>query len=262
VNSIPGIIIKREKEVAYDSPDYLMPWGTRRDNSRNRRFNEKLYKLFPQDNEFLKILDLGCSGGGFVRDCLNDGCLAVGLEGSDFSKKTRRAEWATIPDFLFTCDITEKFELFKEDKKGVEPILFNVITTWEVIEHISEQNLSKVAENVKQHLHKNGLWIMSVSPNEEIIGGVRLHQTVHLKPWWISKFQSLGFEHVEAYAQYFNTQYIRGPKYGGPGSFHLFLTKDPAFAPPIPKQNIAEILYDQWLGSRLQVILRRLLIGN
>src|SRR4051812_27451294 len=86
------------RPVAIHSPDYIEPWGTRRDNSRNRRFNHKLYKLF-LNRRSLRILDLGCSGGGFVRDCIDDGHFAVGLEGSDYSKRVGRAEWRTIPEF-------------------------------------------------------------------------------------------------------------------------------------------------------------------
>jgi len=62
----------------------------------------------------LKILDMGCSGGGFVRNCLDDGCLAIGLEGSDYSKRHRRAEWRVIPEYLFTCDVTASLKLLIE----------------------------------------------------------------------------------------------------------------------------------------------------
>lgn len=258
----PRIVVKAKKEIAYNSPDHLMPWGTRRDNSRNHRFNEKLYHLYPQKNNFLKILDLGCSGGGFVRDCLNDGCLAVGLEGSDFSKKSRRAEWATIPDNLFTCDITEEFEVLQEDERGLERIYFDVVTAWEVLEHIAEDDLSRVAENVMKHLSPTGLWIMSVSTSEDVMNGTRLHQTVQKKPWWVEKFRSLGLVHIEEYVKYFNTQYVRGPKYGCPSSFHLILSPDPSMAPPVPKQRLTEVIYDMWLGSKNQIRMRRLLVGN
>lgn len=257
------IIVKAERQVAYLSPDHLVPWGTRRDNSRNKRFNEKLYKLYPQFQEKpIKILDMGCSGGGFVKDCIDDGCLAVGLEGSDFSKKYRRAEWGTIPDFLFTCDITGDFEILLKTNQGEEIIQFEAITTWEVIEHIAEKDLAKVSSNVKKHLTTGGLWILSVSPNEEVIDGIRLHQTVHDKPWWIAKFKELGFEHLEEYVNYFNTQFIRGPKYGAPDTFHLILSVDKSKVPSIPKQSISHTIYDWWLGSRPQKIVRRLLIGE
>src|SRR5579871_948679 len=98
-----GISLSCERPVALASPDHKFPWGTLRDNSRNRRFNQKLYRLFGV-KQALAILDVGCSGGGFVRDCIEDGHLAIGLEGSDYSKRNQRAEWATIPHFLYTCD--------------------------------------------------------------------------------------------------------------------------------------------------------------
>jgi hypothetical protein len=87
--SIRSIFVKTEFPVALDSPDHLCPWGTARDSSTNSRFNEKVYRLFEPLGRFPRVLDLGCSGGGFVRACLNDGCLAVGIEGSDFSKNRK-----------------------------------------------------------------------------------------------------------------------------------------------------------------------------
>ena len=123
------IVLRAEREVAVKSPDHLMPWGTKRDNSMNRRFNDKLYALFLRAEQ-LKILDMGCSGGGFVRSCLDDGCLAVGLEGSDFSKRYRRAEWRTIPEYLFTCDVTGTFEILMETEGDLRPLQFDVVTCW------------------------------------------------------------------------------------------------------------------------------------
>jgi len=257
------VVVATEREVAYLSPDHIMPWGTRRDNNTNLRFNHKLYRLYPNPVDgILKVLDMGCSGGGFVKTLLDDGCLAVGLEGSDYSKKHRRAEWATIPDFLFTCDITADFEVSVESHTAGQRLRFEVVTAWELIEHIAESDLSKVAANVAKHLMPEGLWIMSVSTREEIINGVRLHQTVRPRPWWIETFQSLGFKHLESYVHYFNTQFVRGPKYGAPGSFHLVLSMDPAKASPLPKQTVRERLYDSWLGSRLQKSIRHWLIGE
>src|ERR1051325_2350118 len=154
--------VRAEREVAYESPDHLIPWGTRRDNSRHRRFNQKLYQLFGEERPPIWVLDLGCSGGGFVKDCLDDGCMAVGIEGSDFSKRTKRAEWRTIPEHLFTADITKPFEVFGEFPGGEKQLKFDVITNWEVMEHIHERDIPGVVENVKKHLKPGGLWIMSV----------------------------------------------------------------------------------------------------
>ena len=243
------VSLQADGEVALASPDHLLPWWTRRDNSINRRFNDKLYKLYPRFGEQLKVLDMGCSGGGFVKTCFDDGCLAVGLEGSDFSKRLGRAEWRTIPEYLFTCDITKKFSLTLQTAQGSGPLLFDVVTSWEVMEHIAEGDLPIVAANVKRHLAAGGLWIMSVSPNEEVINGARLHQTVREKAWWIEMFGRLELTHLEPYVSYFNTQFIRGPKYNAPGSFHLVLSRDPRQSPAIPPEGRLRRWHDIWLGS-------------
>ena len=261
-NLRPKIVLYAERPVAYFSPDHLTPWGTRRDNSRNWRFNQKLYQLFAYRKETLRILDLGCSGGGFVKDCLDDGCMAVGLEGSDYSWKQRRAEWATIPDYLFTCDVTRNFNLELVIGEKKEPLQFDVVTSWELIEHIAEPDLERVAANVKKHMAPGGIWIMSVSPNEEVINGTVLHQTVQQKAWWVKKFQSLGLEHHESLVCYFNTQFIRGPKFRAPGSFHLVLSPDRNPIPPIPAEGLKERLFDHWHGSLIQRLLKLAVVGT
>ena len=260
-NRIRRITVRAEREVAYESPDHLIPFGTRLNNSRHARFNKKLYELYGMDVP-LRILDLGCSGGGFVKDCLDDGCLAVGLEGSDYSWKHRRAEWATIPDYLFTCDVTRNFNLELVIGEKKEPLQFDVVTSWELIEHIAEPDLERVAANVKKHMAPGGIWIMSVSPNEEVINGTVLHQTVQQKAWWVKKFQSLGLEHHESLVCYFNTQFIRGPKFRATGSFHLVLSPDRNPIPPIPAEGLKERLFDHWHGSLIQRLLKLAVVGT
>jgi 2-polyprenyl-3-methyl-5-hydroxy-6-metoxy-1,4-benzoquinol methylase len=245
-------VFQAEREVAFDSPDHLHPWGTKQDNSRNRRFNHKLYALYGRNNAPLWILDMGCAGGGFVKDCLDEGCIAMGLEGSDFSKRLRRAEWRTIPENLFTADVTHPFRIQGEFQDGIHPVQFDFVTCWEMIEHIAEGSLKQVADNVKKHLKPNGLWIMSVATMDDIQEGVNLHQTVKPREWWLAKFKELGFQHLEQYVRYFNTQFVRGPKYTAGNSFHLVLSTDPDKAPRIPKESLSIRFYDAWLGSKLQ----------
>lgn len=196
-----------------------------------------------------------------MKDCLDDGCLSVGIEGSDYSKRFRRAEWATIPDFLFTCDITGNFDVLLDVGQKPERIKFDVVTSWEVIEHIAEKDLAKVAENVKKHLAPHGIWIMSVSPNEEVLEGVVLHQTVQPMDWWVRKFASLGLVHRPEFVEYLNTQFIRGPKFNAPGSFHLVLALPDAKLPPIPNERFLARVFDRWYGSSAQKILNLLVNG-
>lgn len=246
------IEVDTAKPVAYDSPDHLQPWGTARDNSTNPRFNRKLYPIFHFLKRPLRVLDLGCSGGGFVRSCLDDGCLVVGLEGSDYSKRMRRAEWAYLADrFLFTADLTEPFEIkaiYEENRS--EPLQFDVITSWDVLEHIRADQLPRVIENIRRHLAPHGLCIFSISTNEEIIDGVKLHQTVEDRSWWVGLFERHGLGPLPDFERYFATQYVRGPKYGAPGSFHLVLSPDLERAPQAFGRTRVMKLFDLWFGSR------------
>jgi len=239
------ITVKTDYPIALDSPDHLEPWGTRRDSSRNKRFNQKLYKLF--GNKTLRILDLGCAGGGFVKDCIDDRHIAVGLEGSDWSKKTKRAEWAILSDTaLFTCDIAKPFEIVEDGKQ----MKFDVITAWEVLEHIKETDLKQVRSNILTHLSSPGLFIASVSLVPEVIHGKALHQTVASKNFWQNLF---GTEKL--LETYFNNQFVRGGKYDR-DSFMCILVSG-SFK--VLRLSFGEKIMDSWIGSFPQRRIKRLM---
>ena len=91
---------------------------------------------------------------------------------------------------------------------------------------------------------------------DDIVKGVNLHQTVHPKEWWIKKFGELGFESFPEYVRYFNTQFVRGPKFGySYNSFHLVLGTDRVKLPPLLKHDqwqrggLLRWIYDRWRGS-------------
>jgi 2-polyprenyl-3-methyl-5-hydroxy-6-metoxy-1,4-benzoquinol methylase len=77
------IRVVTDKPVALDSPDHLHPWGTTRDNSVNLAFNRRLSWWIPAS--MLRVLDLGCAGGEFVKSILDLGGISIGIEGSDYS---------------------------------------------------------------------------------------------------------------------------------------------------------------------------------
>jgi 2-polyprenyl-3-methyl-5-hydroxy-6-metoxy-1,4-benzoquinol methylase len=206
--------------VALDSPDHLVPWGTAHDNSRNERFNARLMSLVPSDR--LAVLDLGCSGGGQVRSFIEQGYLAVGVEGSDYSQRSLRAEWATIPDFLFTADITKPFVIQGGGREGAVP--FGVVTLWEVIEHIRECDLPAVLRNIDAHLMHGGLVIMSVSPNSDIIDGTELHQNIKPQDWWDDFLYRAGWQNHKGLVEYFGDDFVRGGA-NAPNSFHYVLSR-------------------------------------
>jgi 2-polyprenyl-3-methyl-5-hydroxy-6-metoxy-1,4-benzoquinol methylase len=244
--------------IAYESLDFLNPWGTAQNNSVNPRFNEKCYKLFSDVEMPLKVLDMGCSGGGFVKNCVDDGCIAIGVEGSDYSQKLKRAEWKSIPDKLFTCDITKPFNIKMKNGNEFTNLKFDLVTCWEVMEHIKEADIEKIALNVKELILPTGLWIMSISTVDDFVNGVNLHETVKPANWWIEKFELLGLHHRADLVSYFSEQYIRGNRYNGPNSFHLILSKDIEKSPLFPNYPLSARIYDKWRASKAHKLLNML----
>jgi SAM-dependent methyltransferase len=250
------ISVRTERPVAKDSLDHLEPKGTAQDNSRNRRFNWKLYELYRGLDRPLRILDLGCAGGGFVRDCLYDGRLAVGIEGSDYSAGLGRAEWLLLGGrFLFTADITHPFEVRADDPASGAPLAFDVISLWEVLEHIAEPDLPAVFANIRRHLAPGGLVIASISDEP-----LPHHRTRQGLAWWSECFQRERLTPVDAFRSYFGAQFVRGPRFGSAASFHVVATNDVGRAPAIPAVRLTSRVLDRfWYGTRVQRQLRQLL---
>src|SRR5262249_2328504 len=105
----------------------------------------------------------------------------IGLEGSDFSLKHRRANWARLANtHLFTCDITKPFALQCDG----QPARFHLITAWEVMEHIAPTDLDQVLANITAHLAPGGYFIASTTETSDIHQGLELHQTRWTNPEW------------------------------------------------------------------------------
>jgi 2-polyprenyl-3-methyl-5-hydroxy-6-metoxy-1,4-benzoquinol methylase len=207
--------------VALDSRDHTQPGGTKNDNSTNLNFNRRLYEVLPSPRP-LRILDLGCAGGGAVKTFLDDGQEAVGIEGSDYSLLRKRAEWATIPANLFTADITRTFAVSVKNEQGEwRGAKFDAVTAWEVMEHLAEDRLPVLCANVREHLAPGGIWVMSVSTQHG-----DHHVCLHPREWWLEMFDREGFvERPDLRARFGEDDWVRGPLRGAPESFHLILSK-------------------------------------
>lgn len=175
--------VETKYSVAFESPDHKIPWGTMRDNSTHKKFVSFMATRISTENPNtpLGALDLGCSGGQLVRDFSDLGWLAVGLEGSDFSLKHKRANWPELAGKnLFTCDITKPFVITNEDQQAT----FNLITMWEVLEHIKESDLNQLFDNITKHMAKGGYFIASTTSAPDIHDGTDLHQTKWSNKQW------------------------------------------------------------------------------
>jgi SAM-dependent methyltransferase len=193
-NSSERLFLQTQHPLAYASDDYRWPRGAISDNSRNPLFNLKLNQIlgFP---EKIHLMDLGCAGGGFVRSMLEDGHTAIGLEGSDGPRRGLLGEWGNIPRHLFTCDITKEFSIV--DPYGTL-VAFDVITAWEVFEHIEETSINGLLQQIARHLRPGGYFICSIDllPDGNPLTGAVYHRTLRPADWWKNKLREQKFEIV------------------------------------------------------------------
>ena len=188
------ITLKTDNPVAIHSEDHIFPWGTKRDNSTNVGFIDEIleYNIL-KGKDSIKFLDLGCAGGQLAIDVLNRGHLSVGLEGSDYNIKHKRANWKDYSNKnLFTCDVTKPYELFNNNK----PIQFDTITAWEVVEHIKPQDLKMFFKQINDNLCPGGFFCGSISYAEDAVKDENrewhvLHQTVWDQMTWNENFNSI-----------------------------------------------------------------------
>ena len=215
-----NITLKTNNPIAFDSPDHITPWGTMRDNTTNLNFIDEIHEFFKLNNEVdnFNFLDLGCSGGQLVVDFHKRGNLSIGLEGSDYSVKHQRANWPEYYNkILFTCDVTKPYTIYNNDEK----VEFDLITAWEVVEHIHPKDLSNFFSYINDNLKTGGLFLASISTVGDNATGIDLHQSVFTEAEWYKNFpQVLKNTNLKVYKYPF-THKVRWDA----TSFHVLLIK-------------------------------------
>jgi len=202
------LAVETDHRVAYESPDHISPSGTKANNSTNKKFvlrmNEIVSREFPNQDKY--FMDIGCSGGQLVADFKHMNWVAVGLEGSDYSLKRKRANWATLANtHLFTCDITKPYRVTEDGR----PAKFHLITAWEVLEHIAGPDLDAVFHQIIDHLADGGYFLASTTCTPDVVNGVELHQTKMTYGQW-SQFVADRYQQLEPVDLGFKIyQYVR-----------------------------------------------------
>ena len=198
--------------VAYDSPDHQFPWGTKRDNTTDIGFIQEVEQFFGKK---FKTLDIGCSGGQLTIDFNNRGHTAIGIEGSDYSVKHARANWPLWHNIcLFTCDAAKPY-IIKDDNDT--PAIFDLITAWEVVEHIHPDSLQQFFTNITNHLGEDSIFCASIAPIPDIIDGHVLHQSVFSREVWMTEILPIYFGKIK------KLPFKNKVRYGD--SFHVMLQK-------------------------------------
>lgn len=179
--------VETEYPLAGHSNDHLYPHGTMEDDTHSFRFVHACEKALGKAR--LKFLDIGCAGGGIVADFLFKNHIAIGLEGSNYSLLQQRAAWKFFSNTnLFTADVSKKFSITLNS----EPFEADIISAWELLEHLEEESLEMFFENVRRHLSDGGFFIGSIATVPDNFNNIEYHRTIHDLPWWRDKFAENG----------------------------------------------------------------------
>lgn len=161
------------------SLDYTAPKGGAHDNTGSESF----VNFF--NNKTINYLDLGCAGAALVESMFNKGHNSFGIDGSDSQKKQGLNSWGRIPERLFNADITEPFHFIDV---GNEKFKFDVISAWDVLEHLYEDKLPGFCDNLKNNLKSDGYFVCGIADFED----EGYHVTLHNKDWWVDMFDKNG----------------------------------------------------------------------
>ena len=219
--------------VALDSTDHVYPYGTSRDNSLDSiTYNrDKVFAFIEEVDKYfngtkITALDIGCAGGQSTADMRSLGNNAIGIEGSDYNIVNKRSNWSDgYNDFLFTCDASKPYRVVNEEN---DTVCFDLITAWEVIEHIEEGSLDMFFRNITAHMNKHSIFIASIDTKPCFINMSKgkmlpkpwpaLHNSVFSEEKWKNEILKRHFSRIEDYPFEHDSKIRDSPK-----GFHVLL---------------------------------------
>jgi|688.fasta_scaffold90337_2 SAM-dependent methyltransferase len=249
------IKIITEHEFAVESPDYqsqLLPnlkmsFSAAEDNSTDHYFIDKVAEYISNqrgislDELSINCLDLGCGGGQLIIDLNSKKFtnVCIGLDG--VSGMLNRENWNKTDGILHNTDLSKPFHVTMDD----EPLKFDLITSWEVIEHINPSDLVTFFTNVVNHLSDDGIFICSIAmfPDTRDENGYHqdcpeynpnsnqfvLHQSVFDKEQWMEILKDFNVKEYPLKSEYYKCGYVAPrdhPSHNGKGgSLYLMVTK-------------------------------------
>lgn len=174
--TLANLIMQTDYPVAFDSEDHLHPWGAKNDDTSCLPFLRACERIICKRP--IHYMDLGCAGGQLVREFIEADHIAVGVDGATAAM---RENWQANPANYFGADISRPFRI----SCATDFFWFDVISAWEVCEHILEERIPVFCENIREHLDPaHGLFVASISTRTDVVDGHVYHVTVKPEEWW------------------------------------------------------------------------------
>jgi hypothetical protein len=137
----------------------------------------------------------------------------VGLDGNPYFIELNR-HLADFSDHFKVADLQRPVRL------GLDggDLKFDLVTSFEVLEHIDESHVPTFIESMKNHLKLGGVLLCTAS----LVDGLDVHVTVKTRDWWGEKFESAGFKEHERSAEIIDALTERHPSNWNGSSTNVF----------------------------------------
>jgi len=161
----------------------------------NHAFNEVCYRLFDSPT----FIDLGCAEGGYIKEVIDDGYFGIGVDGFPAFKNRGIEGWGKYPDHFFQLNFAKPMVV---ESEGI-PLKFDVVTAWEVAEHLFEDEIDTFIKNLANLVKDEGMVLLTVSARAD-----RGHFTIRPMEWWAEKFRKNGLVGNNALASNFSQEHL------------------------------------------------------
>lgn len=130
------------------------------------------------------VLELGCGPAHLFFFLRRYGvCNYVGVDGNPLMLKLNPALKGYEQHFL-TQNLQEEIALRQND----EPLKFDIVCSFEVLEHIREERIERFIRTMRNHMHAGSVAFCTAS----LQSGMDVHVLVRDRGWWLERFTSLG----------------------------------------------------------------------
>lgn len=138
----------------------------------------------------------------------------IGLDGNpDFVKAN---PLLTRPERFLTVDLRKPVRL----RNSAGDVLADTIISFEVLEHIPEDNVGTLLDSMRAHCHPEARLFITASLKHRLMDEV--HLTVKSRPWWLRKFREYGFVQHEDATSMITRMYEAHPFNWRPFTTHVF----------------------------------------
>ncbi len=162
------------------------------------------YMKFLLKRSSLKMLDIGCGQGHYLRDAIEEGINAYGIDISTYALENALAE---VKDRITFGSLTEI--PFADEE-------FDVMTAFDVIEHIHPKDTSNMIEEIRRVLKPGGIIIIT-TPGSNFGGWVFDLTHINVRPpkFWKLILEEHNFKvqmfYIPSFLKYYVKTYVPIP---------------------------------------------------